>query len=468
MTFPTDIRIVETEPIFRRERARVPLKFGGVVMEEAIYFTCRVRVENRRGKVADGYGGIFLSDVWAWPSPHVMHSLRERVMQCVAVRFAQRVGEYGEFTHPLDLFYEVEAELHRLARDASAELGAAETLPMLGALVCASAVDAALHDAFGVVNELDSYLCYGREHARDARHFLRRARATGPVLESARGKYLDEFLRPAYEPRVPVFHLVGGLDKLTRDELTDDDPQDDLPVSLDDWIARDGLFCLKVKLRGTDLDWDLQRLIAVHRVAVEQCAPDRAPVYTADTNEMCDSPDYMVALLTKLREQSPAAFDALLYVEQPTHRDLALHPHRMDDVAALKPVFVDESLTDMASYELARSLGASGVALKTCKCQSSCLVTVARCHLEGVPYAVQDLTNPSLALLQSAGLAARIHPVMGVEANSRQFFPDASRDVASVHPGLVIRKGGMLDTSSLCGPGLGWQKAGSCVAEAGE
>ena len=47
-------------------------------------------------------------------------------------------------------------------------------------------------------------------------------------------------------------------------------------------------------------------------------------------------------------------------------------------------------------------------------------------ELEGIPYAVQDLTNPSLAMIESVGLAARIHTIKGVEANSRQFFPKAN------------------------------------------
>ena len=36
-----------------------------------------------------------------------------------------------------------------------------------------------------------------------------------------------------------------------------------------DWIRQDGLRCLKVKLRGTDADWDYRRVVAVGRIAVE-------------------------------------------------------------------------------------------------------------------------------------------------------------------------------------------------------
>ena len=38
-----------------------------------------------------------------------------------------------------------------------------EPMPWLAALVCASALDLALHDAFGVVNQVSTYQSYGKE-----------------------------------------------------------------------------------------------------------------------------------------------------------------------------------------------------------------------------------------------------------------------------------------------------------------
>jgi L-alanine-DL-glutamate epimerase-like enolase superfamily enzyme len=462
MKFDSDVRILEAEPIIRFEKARTPLKFGGVIMDAALYFVCRVRVENRQGDVADGYGGIFLSDVWGWPTPNVAHPVREEAMKRLAEACVKRVAEFKDFAHPIDIFLDLERELPAMAQRVCDELQTAEPMPFLCALISLSAVDAALHDAFGNVNRVDTYAAYGKEFGPDLRGWMQRTGIKQP--ERFAGKYVGDYLRPAYLPEVPLFHLVGGLDKLTRAEITDDDPQDDLPVSLDDWVKTDGLFCLKVKLRGTDLAWDLQRMKDVYRIGIEntQYAIRNTPhaIYlTADTNEMCDTPDYMIELLTKLREQSPQAFESLLYVEQPTHRDLAAHPFDMRALAQIKPVFVDESLTDMTSFDLAMELSATGVALKTCKGHSMCLLMVARCHEENVPYAVQDLTNPSLAMLHSVGLAARIHTVMGVESNSRQFFPRASDDVRAVHRDIVDRPNGVAKTHSLKGCGLGFQKS---------
>ena len=53
-----------------------------------------------------------------------------------------------------------------------------------------------------------------------------------------------------------AWHLVGGLDALEESELTGQEPDDGYPVLLEDWIRRDGLKCLKVKLRGNDAGWD--------------------------------------------------------------------------------------------------------------------------------------------------------------------------------------------------------------------
>jgi len=57
-----------------------------------------------------------------------------------------------------------------------------------------------------------------------------------------------------------AWHLVGGLDLLEESERTGREPDDGHPVLLADWIRRDGLRCLKVKLRGNDAAWDYERL----------------------------------------------------------------------------------------------------------------------------------------------------------------------------------------------------------------
>lgn len=450
----SDIKVVDIQTYKVPVRCRTPLKFGAVVVDELPIGYARVTVENRVGARAEGWGAMFLMDLWAWPSSQADHAAKNRLMRDLLDAYAQTVAGYGRYAHPIEIFMETEAELRRLNRTLCARHTPGEEMPYLGALICASPVDHAVHDAFGRANGIDSYTGYGPEHmAFDLGRYLG---------TEYRGVYPAQFLRQAYLPIVPVFHLVGGLDLLRRTEVTDDFPRDGIPNSLDDWIVRDGVFCLKVKLQGRDLAWDLERTREVSSIYHEVRGGQRPdlparPFLTADTNEQCESPDYIVEYLHKLREQAPQVYDEVLYIEQPTERDLTAHRWDMRPIAKLKPVLVDESLSSIEDFELAMELGWSGIALKSCKCLSSDLLFVALAELAHLPYAVQDLTNPSLALLESVGLAARTHTILGVEANSRQFFPSANAIESVVHPDLYQARDGVLRTGTLQGPGLGMQ-----------
>ena len=70
---------------------------------------------------------------------------------------------------------------------------------------------------------------------------------------------------------------------------------------------------------------------------------------------------------------------------------------------------------------------------------------------------VQDLTNPMLAQIPHVLLAAHAATIMGVETNAMQFYPEASRAEAEIHPGLYTRREGCIDLSSLSGPGFGYR-----------
>lgn len=450
----SDIRIINVETFKVPTRCRTPLKFGAVVVDELPIGYARATVENRAGQRAVGWGAMFLMDLWAWPVSNASHAVKNQLMCDLFDAYAKVVGSYNHFGHPIEIFMETKAELERLNRQLCARLTPGELMPHLGALICASPVDHALHDAFGHVNGIDSYCGYGAEHmAFDLSRYLG---------AEYRDVYPSQFLRQEYAPQIPVFHLVGGLDLLHAHEVTDAFPQDGIPNSLDKWIEHDGVFCLKVKLQGRNLEWDLARTLEVSRIYHQVRTTTRPdlparPYLTADTNEQCESPEYIVEYLAKLREQAPQVYDEILYIEQPTERDLTAHRWDMRAIAKHKPVLIDESLSTIEDFQLAVELGWSGIALKSCKCLSSDLLFIPLAEMNRIPYAVQDLTNPSLALLHSGGLAARTHTILGVEANSRQFFPAANAREAAIHPELYNVRNGVAKTATLRGTGLGMQ-----------
>lgn len=444
----TDIRVIEASAFFAEERPRAAFSFGAAVAGTLTLCHVRVLVENRRGEVAAGWGAIFLSYPWAFPAAGIEAAAKDRAMRrLVELACARVIG--NDHAHPIDLFWDFQNDLADLAAQAGCDVGTNQPPPPLAALVCAAPLDAAIHDAFGWCNAIPTYDGYGPEHCR---HDLSRY-----LGERFRGRYVEESLRRAPLPRVPVAHTVGGLDPLTAADVPPDLPDDGRPRSLDRWVAREGLRAFKVKLHGTDIEHDLDRLTTVRRVAQEAALePHREIHLSVDMNEQCPSADYPLEYLGRLQAEAPATFAALRYVEQPVARGFGPAAPDLAAVSALVPVMLDEGLTSIDDLRRAAELGWTAVALKTCKCQSLMLPALALAEELGMMVTVQDLSNPGLALLQSLGLAARLRAPSPMEANARQFFPDASASEEAALPAAFRVRDGALVTVPLQGDGFGY------------
>ncbi|MBM3335475.1 hypothetical protein FJY63_12515, partial [Candidatus Sumerlaeota bacterium] len=236
-----ETRIVEATVGFEKIPFRVPLRFGTGVTTSTTLTTARVWLESSNGKRTQGLGQILLGGLWAFPSQVVERPLREKAMQILAERTAAWLSKEKPSGHPLEIGWTLKSQARTWCGEISKELALAEPLPLLAGLVSISPFDAAIHDAYGKSLGRSSYECYGSDLAPDLGQFL------GPAF---RGRYASRYLRRAYAPRVPIWHLAGGLDKLRESEVGPDDPKDGLPVSLEKWIERDGVFCIKVKLTG--------------------------------------------------------------------------------------------------------------------------------------------------------------------------------------------------------------------------
>ncbi|MCG8585532.1 MAG: mandelate racemase/muconate lactonizing enzyme family protein [Pirellulales bacterium] len=448
---PTDVQVVAARLYFLPVHTRVPLKFG---TEALTYVTCaraEVTVEDGSGRRAAGWGETPLSVQWVWPS-NLSYAERHDAVKAFCGDLAAEFVDFPKSGHPLEITHDfIEGTLPRLTDDFSARSPLAEPLPYLASLLCMSVFDIALHDAFGQLHEVDIYQTYNRDFLnRDLASFLT------PAEDAAvdfRGKFVCDFLARSPQTRLPAWHLVGGLDPLSDDELHGDEPDDGYPVLLADWIKSDGLDCLKIKLRGNDAAWDYERLCRVGKIADEQ----GARYLTADFNCTVESPEYVNDILDRLKHEQPSIFDAIVYVEQPFPYDLESHAIDVHSVSQRKPLFLDESAHDWKFVQLGRELGWSGVALKTCKTQTGALLSLCWAKAHGMPLMVQDLTNPMLAQIPHCRLAAHAETIMGVETNAMQFYPEASAAEAAVHPGLYRRRGGMVDLSTLSGSGFGYR-----------
>ena len=445
----TDIRIAEVRHGFEDYVYRAPYKFGGRVVDRVTLLNVRCRVETGTGQSAWGYGSMTLGNMWAFPSKTMSYDTTLGAMKRLADRIGRLTGGCTERGHPLDINLVLEPEYLAAAQNTSADAGLDEPIPKLCTLVVASPFDAAVHDAFGKLHGRNVYDTYGPDlMTHDLERYL------GPDFKGLR---LDHALRRKAQKRIPLFHSVGGLDPLEPAEVVKP-IGDGLPESLPEWIARDGIVRVKIKLSGEDLQGDVERTLHIDRVvaAVQRRRGVADWKYCLDFNERCPNVEYVLDALRQIRAGSPAGFARILYVEQPTARDLrANRGNVMHEAARLRPVVIDESLTDLESLLLAREMGYNGVALKACKGQSQAVLMAAAARRYGLFVCVQDLTCPGASLIHSVGLSAHVRSVAGIEANAREYVPAANAPWAARFPGIFDVKDGHVRPREIGGPGLG-------------
>jgi len=446
------IRIQATKLYFIGVETRMPLKFGPETLTSVDCVRVCMTVADRQGKTATGWGETPLSVQWAWPSK-LPHPDRCNTMREFCVILAEAWAKFEELGHPIEIGASfTESVLPGLLKELNSQRGAdTEPMPYLAALICSSAFDIALHDAYGQFLGRYVYSTYTRNFMnRDLSDFLESA---DDADFSFSGLYPADFLVFPRAETLCAWHLVGGKDPLDESELSGDEPDDGCPVLLADWIKKDGLKCLKVKLRGNDADWDYERLVKVGQTAIE----NDAEWLSSDFNCTVTDPAYVNDILDRLKAEHPKIYQMILYVEQPFGYDIERNRIDVHGVAVRKPLFMDESAHNWKLVRLGRQLGWTGVALKTCKTQTGALLSLCWAKAHGMSLMVQDLTNPMLAQIPHVLLAAHAETLMGVETNSMQFYPAASAPEEVVHPGIYKRRKGRVDLSTLKGAGFGYR-----------
>jgi L-alanine-DL-glutamate epimerase-like enolase superfamily enzyme len=429
---------------------RVPLKFGAETLTSVTCARVCVTVADRQGRTATGWGETPLSVEWVWPST-LPYGVRHDALLSFTNELARKWADFDCCGHPLEIGYAFQQEFLDPV-DGDDQAGSDyPALPLLARLLCCSPFDLALYDAFGELHGLPVFEMLTEEYLNhDLSYYL------SPADDAAvnfRDKYPSDFLASARHEELPAWHLVGGLDPLVQSDCNGNQPEDEHPILLKDWIRRDGLTCLKIKLRGTDAQWDYSRLVNVGRVA----AAGGVTHLTADFNCTVTDPSYVVDILDRLEREEPDIHRSILYIEQPFPYDLEENLIDVREVSRRKLLLMDESAHNWELVRLGRSLGWTGVALKTCKTLTGALLSLSWAKAHGMDIMVQDLTNPMLAQIPHLLLAAHTDTLLGVETNAMQFYPSASDIEAKVHPGVYQRRNGRVDLSTIRGPGFGYR-----------
>ena len=199
----------------------MPLKFGPETTTSVTVARVRLEVAAADGRRAEGWGETPLSVQWVWPSEQ-SYEERHQALIAFTTGLVPAWSDFDVSGHALEVGHafqlELPAILDRFRRDAL-------PVPLLAARVCSSPFDLALHDAFGRLCGRPVYETYDAAHlTADLAHFLE---AEAGVDFS--GRYPRDFLAAEPLRRLPAWHLVGGLDPLTPDELTGASPTTDTP-----------------------------------------------------------------------------------------------------------------------------------------------------------------------------------------------------------------------------------------------
>ena len=314
---PTDIQIVDVSHQFEEFRYRTPYQFGGRLVDRVTLLNVDCRVRTSGGREAWGFGSMTLGNAWAFPA--ATHDAGLGAMKALADELRPLTAACDERGHPIDLFRTLEPAYLSAARALSAARGLPVPMPKLCTLVVASAFDAAIHDAYGKAFGVSCYETYGPSFMRGDL-----ARDLGPDFK---GEYLDRYVPVEPRPTMPVFHSIGAGDPLEASDVGVR-LDDGLPNTLEEWIPRDGLIHFKIKLNGGDLDADVDRIVRIDRVVRRVQQPRRVTAwrYLLDFNEGCPNVGYLLDCLRRVRDATPDGFERILYIEQPTARELTRDP----------------------------------------------------------------------------------------------------------------------------------------------
>jgi hypothetical protein len=427
-----DVRLYE-----RQVRLRLPFRFGVVTLTEAPQVFVRVRIELPDGTPHWGAAAEML--VPKWFDKNLALSNEDNFEQLRSA-LALATEAYTDPARPRTAFghFAARYEQHIAAGAAGglnplvASFGPAQIDRAILDAVCRSA-GCSFYDAMrGNLPGIDAALLPAQtsDLARfDMRAFL-------------------ETLTPA--AGIAARHTVGLVDEIAGHPRNVDDG---LPQSLEEVVAAYGHTFFKLKVGGV-ADADLQRLTEIAAVLDRIAEPYHVSL---DGNEQYDDLDALLDLWRRMQATPRLArlVASVLFIEQPINRKHALDK----DVSALsrvKPVIIDESDAELASFPAARALGYSGVSSKCCKGLYKSILNAARCRMwnaelgsECYFMSGEDLTTQAGLAVQQDLALVNLLGLTHVERNGHHYvngmagLPQHEQDAfLAAHPDLYERSQG--------------------------
>lgn len=448
------VKLEAVDRFERDHRLRLPFRFGVITVTQGTQAIVRVRIALEDGRHGEGVAAEALGAKWFEKSPEFsdaqnLDQLRQALQLAVEL--------YG--ARGLDTPFGLYAGSYRQQIARGAELGLNPLVASYGPAL----LDRAIIDALGKIT--------GQSFARMIAANAPGISATDltPDIEAAHLSSFLGSLLPASS--IDLRHTVGLVDPLTNAERpASERVNDGLPETLEEVVSyyRGRYYKLKV---GGDIAADLDRLGRIAAVLDAGAGDYRV---TLDGNEQYDDVDGIVELWRKV-EETPALArmaKATLFIEQPIKRQAALS-RPVTALARHRPVIIDESDGELATFPQALALGYAGVSSKNCKGFYKSILNTARVARLGQGYfmSAEDLTTqPGVSVQQDLALVSLLglthvernahHFIDGMSAASeaeQEAFVKAHPTLYEKQPGRPARlraNGGKLALGSLDCPGF--------------
>ena len=235
------------------------------------------------------------------PGPDIPYDTTLGAMKTLAEKIAKITRGYTEYAHPLDVNHALEPEYLKAAAEVTREMKLAH------------ADSQALHAGDGQPG--------GRGDSRRLRQAARpqclprlrqgvRPLRSGALPEPAefRGEYLDPYVLAEGRAAHPHVSLGGRVRRADRGRGEEAGSATDCRRRSRSGFRTTAITAIKIKLNGSDLAWDVDRVAAIDRVTTAAQAKRgvRDWVYSLDFNERCPNVQYLLDFERQLKEKAPA------------------------------------------------------------------------------------------------------------------------------------------------------------------
>lgn len=377
---------LEAVDCFERDfKLRLPFRFGVITVTEGTQAVIRATVALEDGRTAIGVAAESLAAKWFDKNPSFSDAQNlDQLRQALGV--AIDLYRSRGWSTPFGLYTDTYRD--QLARGDELRL-----VPLVASFGPAL-LDRAILDGVGRAE--------GLSFAETIRRNAAGIHIREDLVPDLAGFDLAGFLRALQPGRdIAVRHTVGLVDPIVAsDQKPGDRVNDGLPETLAEVVRHYGTRYYKLKVGG-DVAADLDRL---QRIAAVLDGDAGDYMATLDGNEQYDSVEGIAELWQRMGETPALAglVKATLFIEQPIKRAKALATS-VEPLARLKPLIIDESDGELASFPAALRLGYSGVSSKSCKGLYKSILNAARV----------------------ARLNAEVGAEVGAEAGTERYFMSA-------------------------------------------